>query len=208
MIVSSCGFSFLVSLSFYGWSFPLGPFNIGYFVIDNTFYRVFDIFPFMFPWWSCYKLYDCLRVSCRITVPHASPSYILSSYIAKLNPIWIHYRNIPNLITLQNYTLSQSITKVSFHIELITTVAAGGISPAGVIISPRRKNYLSRGTGRKFKKRTFLESPTVPKVSPLCIFIHSITLELILGHYPKLFPISIHYRTIPYLITLPSYTLS
>ena len=92
-----CNFSFYV-LSFHLWLV----FPNRLLVIDNTGYRFFAICLFALPQSSCHYLYVCLGFSCKITVRQASPSYILSYYLAKLNPILIHYRTIPYLNTLPN----------------------------------------------------------------------------------------------------------
>ena len=62
VIDSSCAvFLFMVSLSFYGWSFFLWSFHVGNIVRDNKCYRFFAIFLFALIQSSCCNLYVCLR---------------------------------------------------------------------------------------------------------------------------------------------------
>ena len=137
MIDSSCSFSFYGKLFFWWLVFPFMVFPYKVFCNRQHKAQIFrhscfclpsvkflqclrmsQIFPLNYCFAGATQLY-LLLIHCETkpylnTLPKQNPSW----YIIELYTILIHYRSKPYPNTLSTYTLSQNITKVSFHIEL------------------------------------------------------------------------------------------
>ena len=142
---------------------------------------------------SCSNLYVSLRFSCWSNVRQASPSYILSWYIAKLTPILIHYRtisyhdtlpNYPYLLTLPNHNQPQYINEVYPILKHYRTISNPNTLP----------NYTL----------SYYFTNLYPILIPFAAISNLNTLPIytIFYYITELNHIFIHYRTIPYLNTL------
>ena len=97
------------------------------------------------------------------------PLNYCSAGLTELYPIFIHCETKPYMNTLPNYTLSQNITKVSFHLELSHNSSCSWYTYPQMPLLFRAVIIICAGALEKSSKKFFpLECPnclTVPKLS-------------------------------------------